>query len=163
MRAMTGEFRELVFAMPFQVPEDMILLARTLAILSGMATGLDPDFNVWERLAPFAQELLEADGGHGWQVALDELGALAGTLLALPRRMDRVLARWETGEIAVQTPQLSAEVRRLDAGLRRLTGAVVFAALLIAGVQLYVAGQVTFAEAVLAGSLLALLWTIWPR
>jgi predicted unusual protein kinase regulating ubiquinone biosynthesis (AarF/ABC1/UbiB family) len=163
MRAMTGEFRELVFAMPFQVPQDMILLARTVAILSGMATGLDPDFNVWEHLAPFAQELLEADGQPGWQTAMDELGTLAQTLLVLPRRIDRVLSRWETGEIAVQTPQLTAEVRRLDAGLRRVAGAVVFAALLVAGVQLYLAGQIGFAGALLAGAGLACLWMIWPR
>ena len=43
------EFRELMYTMPFQIPQDLILLGRALAILSGMCTGLNPGFNVWDR------------------------------------------------------------------------------------------------------------------
>ena len=40
------QFRELMFSMPFQLPQDLLFLGRTLAILSGMCSGLDPHFNV---------------------------------------------------------------------------------------------------------------------
>jgi predicted unusual protein kinase regulating ubiquinone biosynthesis (AarF/ABC1/UbiB family) len=46
MRAFALEFRELMYALPFQVPQDLILLGRTVAILSGMCTGLNAQFNV---------------------------------------------------------------------------------------------------------------------
>ncbi len=36
------QFQELMFEMPFQLPENLLLLGRTVAILSGMCTGMDP-------------------------------------------------------------------------------------------------------------------------
>ncbi|HEX7973630.1 MAG TPA: AarF/UbiB family protein, partial [Anaerolineales bacterium] len=50
VREFLGEFRELLYALPFQVPHDIIYLGRAVAILSGMCTGLDPSFNVWDHL-----------------------------------------------------------------------------------------------------------------
>ena len=63
------EFRELVYTMPFQVPHDLIHLARTVAILSGMCSGLDVEFNIWTHLAPYAQKLISSEGtsqGKAW-------------------------------------------------------------------------------------------------
>ncbi len=36
------QFRELLLDLPFQLPENLLLLGRSVAILSGMCTGLDP-------------------------------------------------------------------------------------------------------------------------
>ena len=55
MRQFGMQFRELMYEMPFQLPHNLLLLGRTLGILSGMCTGLDPDFNVWGQMAPYAQ------------------------------------------------------------------------------------------------------------
>jgi predicted unusual protein kinase regulating ubiquinone biosynthesis (AarF/ABC1/UbiB family) len=156
LRALVSEFRELLYTLPFQVPQDMILLGRTVGILSGICTGLDPDFNVWDHLAPFAQELLAADASGRWGFALDELGTLAGALLALPQRLERTLARLDAGELTMRAPQLDEQLGYLDQGLRRLGASVIFAALLLAGVQLLLAGQSTLAALLLAGSALAL-------
>src|SRR6266545_6017349 len=41
------QFRGLMYEMPFQLPHNLLLLGRTVAILSGMCTGLDPNFNLW--------------------------------------------------------------------------------------------------------------------
>ena len=60
--AFAEEFGGLLYEMPFQVPENLILLGRCVSILSGMATGLDPDFSVWKGLAPYVQKLIEKDG-----------------------------------------------------------------------------------------------------
>ena len=46
------QFRELMYEMPFQLPHNLLLLGRTVAILSGMCTGLDPNFNLWAQLHP---------------------------------------------------------------------------------------------------------------
>ena len=43
------EFGDLMYEMPFQVPNNLILFGRCVGILSGMASGLDPQFNVFDR------------------------------------------------------------------------------------------------------------------
>lgn len=53
------EFRDLIFSMPFQVPQDFLYLARCIGILVGLCTGLDPSFNPWREVAPFASTLLD--------------------------------------------------------------------------------------------------------
>src|SRR5215217_9553092 len=52
------QFRELMYQMPFQLPQNLLLLGRTVAILSGMCTGLDPNFNIWTQLVPYARNLI---------------------------------------------------------------------------------------------------------
>ena len=161
MRAFAGEFRELMYAAPFQVPEDLILLGRTVAILSGMCTGLNPQFNVWNGLTPFAQKLITDEaGGAGLNFWLAEGGKLLRTAVALPGQVEKVLARIERGDLAVVAPRLEQRVTRLERALRRLVAAVVFAALLLGGVQLGVAGQTEISWALLGGAALALLWLI---
>ncbi len=56
------QFRELMYEMPFQLPHNLLLLGRTVAILSGMCTGLDPNFNLWSELAPYAQKMVMEEG-----------------------------------------------------------------------------------------------------
>ena len=51
----SGEFRDIIYDMPFQVPQNVIFLGRCVGILSGICTGLDPKFNVWDHLSPYAQ------------------------------------------------------------------------------------------------------------
>ena len=157
------EFRELIYTMPFQVPQDLILLGRTLAILSGICTGLDPQFNVWHGIVPFAQKLIAEETLSGWEFWVGELGGMARTLLTLPRRAETLLGQLERGEIAVQVPRLSRLISRLEQTIRRMAGGVVFAALLIGGVQLYLAEQVALGGVLFAGAGLALLWVIFAR
>ena len=61
------QFRELMLDLPFQLPENLLLLGRTVAILSGMCTGLDPEFNLWTSISPYATKLISDEGGSTWQ------------------------------------------------------------------------------------------------
>jgi predicted unusual protein kinase regulating ubiquinone biosynthesis (AarF/ABC1/UbiB family) len=161
MHQFAHQFRDLMFSMPFQVPHNLLLLGRTVAILSGMCTGLDPDFNLWEQLAPYARKLVAEEAGSNWRVWLDELGELAKVLLTLPSQADRVLTRMERGEIHVQVPQLSRQLSYLEQAVYRLLGGLLFATLLLAGVVLITAGDILLGEGLVAISLLALLWTVF--
>lgn len=134
------EFRELMYEMPFQIPQDLLLLGRTVAILSGMCTGLDPGFNVWESLEPYARELIESELTGNWEIWWDEIKTILGSLISLPRRMDGLLGQIERGEIKVQAPELQAQLRGVEKNLQGLTGAVLFAAIFIGGMQLILAG-----------------------
>ena len=73
VREFAGEFRELLYSMPFQIPHDIIFLGRAVGILSGMCTGLDPQFNVWEHLAPYAQKLIADEAKNNGEFWMDEL------------------------------------------------------------------------------------------
>ncbi len=155
------KFRELIYSMPFQLPQNLLMLGRTVAILSGMCTGLDPDFNLWTRLAPYAGKLVADEGGSNWRVWLDEIGNTLKELVALPSQSARVLMLAERGELNVQMPQVTRQMAYLEKAVNRLTGGIFFAALLLGGVLLYRAGDILLADILLGGSAITFLWTIF--
>jgi predicted unusual protein kinase regulating ubiquinone biosynthesis (AarF/ABC1/UbiB family) len=137
MVTFTMQFRELLFEMPFQLPENLLYLGRTIGILSGLCTGLQPDFNVWTEITPVAAKLAAEEGGSDWKTWLDELGSIAKLMVALPGRVDRVMAQVERGDIKVQAPLLNLQMSSLERSVNRLTGVIVFLALLLTGVTLF--------------------------
>jgi predicted unusual protein kinase regulating ubiquinone biosynthesis (AarF/ABC1/UbiB family) len=151
------QFRELMLDLPFQLPENLLLLGRSVAILSGMCAGLDPDFNLWSSIAPYATKLVSDEGTSNWQMWLAEATKIFQVLVGLPGRTDRVLTVLERGELNVQTPLLNREVRRLERSANRIAAGLVFAALLIAGAILYPADP-QYARLLMAASVLPLLW-----
>jgi predicted unusual protein kinase regulating ubiquinone biosynthesis (AarF/ABC1/UbiB family) len=152
------QFRELMYEMPFQLPHNLLLLGRTVAILSGMCTGLNPQFNLWEQLVPYARKLLTEEGSSTWDVLLDEAGDLFRELIALPAQTGRVLTRMERGELTVNTPQVNRQMYHLEGSVNRLTGSIIFASFLLGGVILYRGGDITLGYAFWAFSALTLLW-----
>jgi predicted unusual protein kinase regulating ubiquinone biosynthesis (AarF/ABC1/UbiB family) len=131
------QFQELLLNLPFQLPENLLLLGRSIAILSGMCTGLDPEFNLWTSIAPYAASLVSDEDGSAFGTVLSEGTKVLQTLVALPGRADRVLTQMERGAFSVQTPMLDLRIRRLERMAGRITTGLVFAALLIAGAILY--------------------------
>ena len=163
IREFAHQYRDLMLTMPFQVPQNLIFLARTVAILSGMCTGLNPDFNLWLQLAPYARKLVEAETSSGLDYWLDELGDMLQALLALPGQASRVFAQAESSGLLVQSPQVSREVRSLTRSVDKLTGSVLFAALLIGGIMLVNAGNAAFGGGLLGASGLTILWILFGK
>jgi predicted unusual protein kinase regulating ubiquinone biosynthesis (AarF/ABC1/UbiB family) len=161
IREFAHQYRDLMLSMPFQVPQNLLYLARTVAILSGMCTGLNPDFNLWLQLAPYALKLVEEETSSGIDYWLDELGEMLQALLALPGQTSRVLTQAEGSGLSVRSPQVSREVRSLTRSVDRLTGGIIFAALLIGGVMLVNAGNVTYGGGMLGASGLAFVWILF--
>jgi predicted unusual protein kinase regulating ubiquinone biosynthesis (AarF/ABC1/UbiB family) len=131
------QFRELVLDLPVQLPENLLMLGRTVALLSGMCTGLDPDFNLWTSIAPYATKLINEEGGSTFKTVLAEATKIFQVLVGLPSRTDRVLSMIERGEVNVQTPLLEIRVRQLERSVSRLNSGLVFVGLLVAGAVLY--------------------------
>ena len=163
MRKFGHQFRELMLTMPFQVPNNLLMLLRTVAILSGMCTGLDPDFNVWTQMAPYARELVEKEVTKGVRDWLDELLDVLQNLIALPSLASRLLAQIERGELAVQTPQVMRQMTLITRAMDRLTAGLIFTALLFGGIWLYNAGSTTLGGILFAGSGLVLVGMLFPR
>lgn len=156
------QFRELMVSMPFQLPENLLLLGRTIAILSGMCTGLNPEFNLWAALSPYATKLITDETGEAlsWESLKSGGTKVVQSLVALPARADRILTTVERGDLAVKTPMLDFRVRQLNRTLGRMTSAVVFAALIIAGAVLY-AGAPMLGQILMGVSVLPLLAVVF--
>jgi len=155
------QFRELMYEMPFQVPHNLLLLGRTVAILAGMCTGLDPNFNVWEQLAPYARKLVADEASSNWQAWLDQIGDLVRELISLPAQTGRVLTRLERGDLNVNMPRINRQVYHLEGAINRLVGGIVFAAFLFGGVLLYQSGDIEISYVFWGFSGLTLLWMVF--
>ena len=162
-RNFINEFSDLLYEMPFQVPENLILLGRCVGILSGMCSGLEPQFNFWDSLTPYTNTLLEAEGGSKWKTYLDEGLNILQKLIALPAKTDLLISRMEQGRLEVRVPALVREMEKQSRSQRKIARAVVFAAFLLGGVQLYIAGAVPYAIGFAAAALLAFIWVVAER
>ena len=163
-RELTKDFGSLVYSLPLQIPQELIVLGRMIGILGGMCTGIDPDFNLWDNVTPYTQRLLTEESGSRLQVMVDELGRVGRALAEVPDELLVVLRKLEAGEIKVQMPEMIRQMCRLELTLRRAVGGVIFTALLVGGVQLYLAGDSPYASAVLiAGAMLTMLWIMVQR
>ncbi len=156
------QFRELIFDLPFQIPENLLLLGRSIGILSGMCSGLDPQFNLWTSIAPYASQLVSDEDTSRVQTVFAEIVKFAQTAIALPGRADRVLTVMERGELSVQTPRLEMRVRRVERAVSRVGVTLVFAAVLLAGAVVYTADAV-FGRWLMAASLLPLAYLMFSR
>lgn len=135
------QFSDLLRTLPFQLPEDFLLLFRSISLLSGVTSALNRDFNMWDAVDPFARTLLNGGGNSTLKAIGREALSFATTVAGLPARMDSVLTRIEQGLVSIRMPEVEKRLRLLDGSTRRITTVVIFAALLISGVALRVAGD----------------------
>jgi predicted unusual protein kinase regulating ubiquinone biosynthesis (AarF/ABC1/UbiB family) len=134
--AFANEFGDMVRSLPFQLPENFLLVIRAMSLTSGMCSSLDPKFNIWNAVEPYSAKLIRAEGGNLVQEFGKQAQTIGRVLLGLPQRLDGLTTRIEEGNVSVQNPRLERRMRALDRTGRRVVSAVLFAALLIAGVLL---------------------------
>jgi predicted unusual protein kinase regulating ubiquinone biosynthesis (AarF/ABC1/UbiB family) len=156
------EFSDLLFSMPFQVPQDFIYLGRTVSILSGLSTSLDPSFNPWSEMQPYTQRLITNRNGAGGdspigsilglpvlQDLLNGNGAKAllnvgQSLLGRASSANNIFHRIESGDLKLRVEPSSSFQRqlvRIEGQGRKTTRAVIFGSLLIASTVFYVNGD----------------------
>ena len=158
-----GEFADLIYEMPFQIPENLILLGRSMGILSGMCTGLDPDFNIWTNLAPYAQKLMKDEGGGVAAVLLKEITGTLTALINLPKKAETLLNRIEQGKLEVKVPEISYHLGRLERMFQRLGESIILAAVLVSSVQAYLAGHNILAGGFGGIAFLLVIWLLTRR
>lgn len=135
-RAFAIEFGDVVRSLPFQLPENFLLIVRAMSLTSGMCSALDPAFNIWDAVEPYAQRLIREESGNTAQALAREVGAVAAVTARLPRRIDNLIERFEDGSVSVQTPRIERRMRDLERMVRRVVSSVLFTGLLIGGVLL---------------------------
>ncbi|AJW78562.1 ABC1 kinase family protein [Clavibacter michiganensis] len=135
-RAFANEFQEVVRTLPFQLPDDFRLIIRAMSLTSGVCSALDPAFNLWDSVEPYAQRLIREERGNVVRDLGTRVSDTAGTLARLPGRVDALLTRIDDGALPISDPTLERRVGALERTLRRAVSALVFGGLLAGGVLL---------------------------
>ncbi|WP_314502540.1 AarF/UbiB family protein [uncultured Microbacterium sp.] len=155
-RAFAIEFGDVVRSLPFQFPENFLLIIRAMSLVSGNCSSLNPAFNIWDAVEPYAGQLIRQEGGNVVQAFGRQTVSVVGTVARLPQRLDDLTTRIEQGRVSVQNPRLERRIGSLERTARRVLSAVLFAALFIGGAILRIDDAV-FGTVLMAVSVLPLL------
>jgi predicted unusual protein kinase regulating ubiquinone biosynthesis (AarF/ABC1/UbiB family) len=102
---MVEDVAYLLYGQPFQIPAQFAFTGRAVATLAGVSTGLAPEFNFVEVATPYARKFLGLDAQGAQQTLhqlFNQLLDIGRVLLTLPRSLQQVINRLETGQIEVK-------------------------------------------------------------
>ena len=136
LREFALRFSEILRTLPFQLPNDFLFLIRALSLISGVASSLNRDFNIWDAIDPFARSLLNGAGSGVAKNLGKEFLSFASTVGRLPRRIDDLISRVDAGQVTIRNPELENRIRALDSSVRRATSGLVFVGLLLGGLMI---------------------------
>ncbi len=143
LRKMNIGLRELSEA--FHVPRDWVFLERTLLLLTGVCTTLDPDMNPVEIVKPYVQDFVL--GNRDWaQIALDAAKDMALKAVTLPEDLRKYLQRANRGEAELRIRDLSRSAGLVYTGIRQSIFALASGLGAFAALQLYLAGHLELAR-----------------
>ena len=100
LRRMDISLRELTSN--FHVPKEWILLERTLLLLMGLCTALDPKMNPMTVIRPYLERFVLGDEGDWSTFVVDTTKDLVMSVAALPSDMRKFLRNANTGELSVR-------------------------------------------------------------
>ncbi len=116
------DVENLLYGQPFQIPAQFAFTGRAISTLVGVSTGLAPEFNFVEVATPYARKFLGLDAEGAGQTIQDVFNQLLETgrvLLTLPRSLERVITKLETGQIEVKLSNGASNGRSRRHGRRR--------------------------------------------
>ena len=116
-----------------QTQPHLLLLQKTMVMVEGVATRLDPDINMWEVSGPFVKEWIRTELGPEAALA-DRLVKDVRTLRDLPDLIRRIAAQYPAPGGAPPTPPLrEVQIVRVGGGWRYLLTALLGAGVAVAG------------------------------
>lgn len=120
-----------------QTQPHLLLLQKTMVMVEGVATALDPDLNMWEAAGPFVAEWIRTELGPEAKLA-DRLITDFRTLSGIPELVRRIEAHFPApGGAPIAPPLKEIEVVRIGGGWRYLVVAMLSAAVAV-GVTLWI-------------------------
>jgi len=158
------EFNELLYDMPFRVPQDFVYLGRTVGILTGICTALDPNYNPWIEIQHYMQRFLVDDDND----ALKQIGSaimepfnklVSGGPAAFFEETQKMLnpkayqneaillsiLNGETEIVSKPNKQYRRQLDRIETQGKRTTRAMVFGSFFIASTMFYTNGDIQLA------------------
>jgi predicted unusual protein kinase regulating ubiquinone biosynthesis (AarF/ABC1/UbiB family) len=156
LRKMNIGLKELSGA--FHIPKDWVLLERTILLLYGCCTMLDPDLNPMGIIQPYLQEFVL--GNRDWtRIAVEAVREMALGAVTLPEDMKKYLTKATRGELEVRVRGVQEAARTVYATGRQLIYTALGIATGFAGLELHLRGEdrparVLFGLAIASGVLL---------
>jgi predicted unusual protein kinase regulating ubiquinone biosynthesis (AarF/ABC1/UbiB family) len=102
---MVQDIAYLLYEQPCHIPAQFAFTGRAVGTLVGVSTGLAPELNFVEVATPYARRFLGLDAEGAERTVQQLFGQLLDTgrvLLALPRSLEQVIAKLESGQIEVK-------------------------------------------------------------
>ncbi len=142
LRRMDIGLRELSEA--FHIPRDWVYLERTLLLLTGVCTELDPEMHPVEIIHPYVQKFVL--GNRDWaQVALEAAKDMALKAVTLPDDLRKYLLRANRGEAEVRVRDLTKAASTVAASVRQLAQVILAIALGASALYLHRLGFIEIA------------------
>jgi predicted unusual protein kinase regulating ubiquinone biosynthesis (AarF/ABC1/UbiB family) len=99
----------------FHVPKEWILLERTVLLLMGLCTELDPTLNPMEVIRPYLEEFVLGKDRDWSQLVVSTTKDVAASVLALPSEVKRMLTKIQRGEVEVRFRGIDEHARLIYA------------------------------------------------
>jgi ubiquinone biosynthesis protein len=155
LRRLDVSFRELTST--FQVPKDWVLLERTLLLLLGLCTELDPSWNPMTVIRPYLEDVVLGQDRDWGDLLRGSIKDMARTAITIPDDLQRALTRVNSGDLEVRVPEISEAARMLYAASHQLIFAILGAVAGIVAFQAYDRGREWLAIALTAGGVACLI------
>jgi predicted unusual protein kinase regulating ubiquinone biosynthesis (AarF/ABC1/UbiB family) len=117
LRRMNIGLRELSGA--FHIPKDWVLLERTLLLLYGCCSLLDPELNPVAIIQPYLRDFVLGNRDFA-QIAMETIRDMAMSAMTLPEDMRRYLAKANRGELEVRVRGAHEAARTIYTAGRQL-------------------------------------------
>jgi predicted unusual protein kinase regulating ubiquinone biosynthesis (AarF/ABC1/UbiB family) len=153
LRNLDVSFSQLTSA--FQVPKNWVLLERTLLLLLGLCTELDPSWNPMTVIRPYLEDVVLGENRDWGTLLRGAVKDMARSAITIPDDLQRVLARTNRGELEVRVPDISAAARLLYAAAHQLIYAILGTAAAVIAYQAYERGRATLASSLALAAIVA--------
>jgi predicted unusual protein kinase regulating ubiquinone biosynthesis (AarF/ABC1/UbiB family) len=132
LRKMDISLREL--SQSFHVPKEIIVLERTLLLLMGLCTELDPTLNPMTVIRPYLERFVLGEEGDWSQLLVETSKDLVMSVTALPAEVRKFMRAAHAGELQIRFKNLEASSQLMY----RLGHQFIFAGVGIAGAAIAV-------------------------
>jgi len=132
LRKMDISLREL--SVSFHIPKEIIVLERTLLLLMGLCTELDPTLNPMTVIRPYLERFVLGDEGDWSQLLVETSKDLVMTVTALPAELRKFMRSAHSGELQLKFKNIAAPAQLMY----RLGHQFIYAAVGISGAAIAV-------------------------
>ena len=119
----------------FQVPKDWVLLERTLILIAGVCTHLDPGMNPMATVRPYLEEFVLGEGKDLSSLVVNALRESGLSALSVPTDLRRYLKKVMRNELETRVRGLGEHGRLLYAGMHQMLYGGAAITLLILGLE----------------------------
>ncbi len=160
-----GGIGDILYDLPFQLPQSLLFLGRAVGVVGGVATGLAPEFDIFATTRPFALRFIRERGsGRELRERLATEGReLLTDLSRIPHQAALFYTRAARGDL-----QVRPDLTRVERGLRGLERLMTRTMVTIAGSAMLITNAILQASASsstwlwwVGGGLIV--WALWPR